>query len=49
MCLLSLQVPQFHHELVKRAVKLALDKSEEDQAAMASLLAFLYASEVMTK
>jgi programmed cell death protein 4 len=38
-CLRELHAPQFHHEVVKRAVTMALDKSEENQIAMSKLLA----------
>ncbi len=38
-CLRELHAPQFHHEVVKRAVTLALDKTEDNQIAMSKLLA----------
>jgi len=42
-----LACPLFHHEIVKRAVVLALDKKEEgERQAISSLLAFLFADEV---
>lgn len=45
-CVGELNVPHFHHELVKRAVTTALDKGPDDRAAMASLLAYLHAEGV---
>jgi len=45
-CVRELSVPHFHHEIVKRAVVTALDKSDEDRQAMSSLLAYLQANEV---
>lgn len=48
-CVRELACPLFHHEVVKRAVVLALDKKEEgEHQAISSLLAFLFADEVIS-
>lgn len=47
-CLNELHAPQFYHEIVKRAVKTALDKSEEDQKQMSMFLAELRASDMLS-
>lgn len=47
-CLRELHAPQFHHEVVKRAVTLAMDKSEENQLAMSKLLANWSASNLLS-
>lgn len=48
-CVKELAVEQFHHELVKRAVTCALDKTDSDRTAMSSLLAYLVATEVVSE
>lgn len=47
-CIKNLDVPFFHHEVVKRAVVLSLDYREREQAMMSSLLAELYAREIIS-
>eukprot|EP00953_Heterococcus_sp_UTEX-ZZ885_P024473 13384-Heterococcus_DN1.PRE.2 len=47
-CVKELNCPHFHHEIVKRAVQQAIDKSEQDCTAMSSLLAYLHTSEVIS-
>ncbi|CAM9519282.1 unnamed protein product [Chrysoparadoxa australica] len=47
-CVRELNCPHFHHEIVKRAVRLAIDKSDEDRTATSSLLAYLSAQEVVS-
>lgn len=48
-CVRELQAPHFHHELVKRAIVMALDKSPEDRSSVSSLLAYLVASDVVSQ
>lgn len=43
-CVRELGVPHFHHELVKRAVIVVMDKGEEDQVAISDFLAHLVQS-----
>jgi len=47
-CVKELNAPQFHHELVKRAVTQAVDKSDDQRLAMSSLLAYLVAEDVLS-
>mmetsp|Transcript_4044 Transcript_4044/g.5624 ORF Transcript_4044/g.5624 Transcript_4044/m.5624 type:complete len:396 (+) Transcript_4044:110-1297(+) len=47
-CVKELDSPFFTHEIVKRAVKLSLDKKEEDQVAISELLVHLHANEVIS-
>lgn len=47
-CVRELNAPQFHHELVKRAVTQAVDKSEDQRLAMSSMLAYLVAEDVLS-
>lgn len=47
-CIRELNAPHFHHEIVKRAVSQAVDKSEDERQAMSSLLAFLVAEDVLS-
>jgi len=47
-CVRELQVPNFHHELVKRAVVTILDKSEQEQASMVRLISHLCETEVVS-
>ena len=48
-CLMELEVPHFHHELVYEAVVLALEKmTEPAQAALCELLAALYEEGVLS-
>ena len=42
-CIKDLNAPHFHHEIVKRAIVIALDKSEENQVAISEL--FIHLSE----
>jgi len=48
-CVKELSVPHFHHEIVKRAVTISLSKLDDDRTAISSLLAFLYANEVVSE
>lgn len=48
-CIVELQAPQFYHEVVKRAVTTALDLTEDKQAAMSELLAYLVERDQLTK
>uniref|UniRef100_A0A7S2R8H0 MI domain-containing protein n=2 Tax=Rhizochromulina marina TaxID=1034831 RepID=A0A7S2R8H0_9STRA len=47
-CVKELQVPHFHHELVKRAIVTVLDKSDEEQQSMVRLIVQLCESEVIS-
>ena len=47
-CIRELNVPHFHHELVKRAITTSLDKPEDQRQAMSSLLAFLVTEDVLS-
>lgn len=47
-CIKELNCQHFHHEVVKRAVQHALDKSESDCTAMSRLLSFLHSTEVIS-
>ncbi|CAM9421474.1 unnamed protein product [Ectocarpus sp. 6 AP-2014] len=47
-CVKELDCSLFHHEIVKRAVKAALDKTDDDRTAMSSLLAYLNKNEVIS-
>ncbi|CAM9227575.1 unnamed protein product [Choristocarpus tenellus] len=47
-CVKELDCSHFHHEIVKRAVKAALDESDDDRTAMSSLLAYLNLNEVIS-
>ncbi len=42
-CISELNAPHFFHEIVKRAVSSAMDKSSERQVSMSQLLAHLFA------
>lgn len=46
VCVEKLHTPHFHHEIVKRAIVIALDKKERERAMMASLIAELYGREI---
>ncbi len=48
-CIKRLNVPYFHHEVVKRAVVLSLDCREREQAMMSSLLAELSSREIISE
>lgn len=48
-CISELQAPQFYHEIVKRAVVCALDKTEIEQLQMSSLLDYLVERDLLTK
>jgi programmed cell death protein 4 len=48
-CLNELHAPQFFHEVVKRAITIAMDKSEEDQKLISRLFAYLAASRMLTQ
>mmetsp|Transcript_40671 Transcript_40671/g.29943 ORF Transcript_40671/g.29943 Transcript_40671/m.29943 type:complete len:212 (+) Transcript_40671:229-864(+) len=47
-CLMELRAPKFFHEVVKRAVTIAMDKSEEDQMRLSQLFAYLASSQILT-
>ncbi|CAM9204107.1 unnamed protein product, partial [Sphacelaria rigidula] len=47
-CVKELDCNLFHHEIVKRAVKTALDKTDGDRTAMSSLLAYLTTNEIIS-
>mmetsp|Transcript_68119 Transcript_68119/g.188819 ORF Transcript_68119/g.188819 Transcript_68119/m.188819 type:complete len:310 (+) Transcript_68119:608-1537(+) len=47
-CVREMEVPHFHHELVKRAVAAVLDKPADEQAAMLNLLAHLHKTETVS-
>ena len=47
-CVHALRAPHYHHEVVKRAVVLALDSSKANRAMMSSLLAYLFAREIVS-
>lgn len=45
----NLNVPHFHHEVIKRAVVISLDCREREQAMMSSLLAELSSREIVSE
>lgn len=47
-CLVEMNVPHFYHEIVKRAVINAIDEPEDKQESMSTLLAVLFAKEVLS-
>eukprot|EP00904_Undaria_pinnatifida_P000488 jgi/Undpi1/1043/HiC_scaffold_10.g04506.m1 len=47
-CVKELDCSLFHHEIVKRAVKTALDRTDDDRTAMSSLLVYLNNNEVIS-
>jgi programmed cell death protein 4 len=48
-CVRELNVPHFHHEVIKRSLKNALEEGGEENAkAMSSLLAFLVVQEIVS-
>mmetsp|Transcript_12780 Transcript_12780/g.23652 ORF Transcript_12780/g.23652 Transcript_12780/m.23652 type:complete len:145 (-) Transcript_12780:196-630(-) len=47
-CVRELRVPHFHHELVKRAIVLVVDKAGEEQGSVGSLLKHLVDAEVLS-
>jgi len=47
-CIKRLNIPHFHHEVVKRAVVVALDCREREQAMMSSLLAELSTRQIVS-
>ena len=48
-CLRDLNVPHFHHEAVKRAVVVALDRDEATQAKCVALLKYLFSQGVISQ
>lgn len=48
-CLRELHAPQFFHEVVKRAVTIAMDEHEEQQARISQLLSYLSSSGLLTQ
>mmetsp|Transcript_10907 Transcript_10907/g.14210 ORF Transcript_10907/g.14210 Transcript_10907/m.14210 type:complete len:410 (+) Transcript_10907:422-1651(+) len=49
VCVKRLNVPHFHHEIIKRAIVISLDKKDKEKAMMSSLLAELYSREVISQ
>ncbi|CAM9340282.1 unnamed protein product [Ascophyllum nodosum] len=47
-CVKELDCNLFHHEIVKRGVKTALDGTDDDRTAMSSLLAYLNSNEIIS-
>ena len=47
-CVRELNVPHFHHEVVKRAISNALDTNEERCSLTSSLLKYLVSEEVIS-
>jgi programmed cell death protein 4 len=47
-CIKKLNVPHFHHEVVKRAIVIAMDKEQRERAMMSSLLDELVRREVVS-
>jgi programmed cell death protein 4 len=47
-CLRELHSPQFFHEVVKRAVTIAMDKTPEEQNQISALLAYLSSSQMLS-
>lgn len=47
-CVRELDCPLFHHELVKRAVRAAIDKSDDDRTAASALLHHLHTRQVVS-
>jgi len=48
VCVKELNSPHFHHELVKRGVKIALGGKDDDVAAMSALFKFLNNTDVLS-
>lgn len=48
-CLNELHAPKFFHEVVKRAITLSMDKSDEEQANISRLFAYLATSRILTQ
>lgn len=48
-CVRELRVPHFHHELVKRAISLVVDKPEQQQLKISRLFHHLFAEEVLSQ
>ena len=48
ICVKRLNVPHFHHEIIKRAIVIAMDKKDKEMAMMSSLLAELYIREIIS-
>ena len=48
-CIKELSAPYFHHEIVKRAISCALDRSEELQVKMSALLVYLVREDVISQ
>ena len=48
-CVKRLNVPHFHHEIVKRAIVIAMDKKQRERAMMSSLLAELFNREIVSQ
>jgi len=47
-CLKELEIPHFHHEVVKRGMVLAMDKHDSDCEMMSTLFTYLFAQGVVT-
>jgi len=47
-CVRKLNVPRFHHEVVKRAVVIALDKHDRERAMMSTLISELSMREIIS-
>jgi len=47
-CVKELNVPHFHHELVRRGCEIAMDKDERACSALSTLLCFLYYQRVVS-
>ena len=48
-CIKELNAPEFHHEVVKRAISLVVDKDEKDQQAISNLFIALTEEDLMTQ
>lgn len=48
VCVKRLNVPHFHHEIIKRAIVIAMDKKDREKAMMSSLFAEMYAREIIS-
>jgi programmed cell death protein 4 len=48
-CVAEMRVPGYHHELVKRAIVVSLDKSEADQCAISDFFTELFQREVVSQ
>ena len=47
-CVRELNSPHFHHELIKRGIKISIDGTDDDLKSMSDLFAFLHHNEILS-